>query len=169
MDAHSTDHIVFHSRLDERRQLERELARLRQLQRVRAGMEAEGDSLTAALSRSQAWERHGSYRELRSALDRLRSTYPTIAHVVVFYDVYAVQTELAHTARGCRDLGLRLLSRWMPTVIRLPSWLEPPREARVEQVGDMIANGYKTRRIARSLKISQGKAKRLARAATRAA
>lgn len=165
----ATDTVKFFSRLDTRRHLDREIGRLRQLERVRAGLEATTDSLIAAVERSEAWGRHGSYPELRNALERLSARLPVAAHVLAWTEVYSIQANPSHIANLYKEMGLQMISRWMPDQIRVPSWLEPPREERLFVVGDMLRNGWKTRRIARHLKISQAKAKRLARASARAA
>lgn len=163
------DTAAFHDRLDLRRQLDRELQRLEHLASVRRGREAPLDPLISCLARSQVLDRTGSYPALRRALERLSMRFPIIAHVVVWAEVYGIQACLSSRARRYHEAGLNLLSKWMPDKIRIPKWLEPPRQERLMKVEVMLSNGWKTKRIARSLKISQGKAKRLARTAQRSA
>lgn len=104
--------------------------------------------------------RAGSFAELERALAWLHGRYPR-THAAV-WNRYVLGHQLDDAPQSRADRGLDLLTRRMPTVIRVPRWLvERAADARKLTVEEMAAAGWKTSRIARESGLTQWKVKQL--------
>jgi len=98
----------------------------------------------------EAYERHGSYRELRRHLDWLRNAHPRRYELVRAVLVEHGERELTRRSELELDLGVLAIALRMQTV-RVPRWVMEPRAQPTQTVATLAAIGLRAGEIAKVL------------------
>ncbi len=138
--------------------MDAEIARLQAEEKTRAG-EIDHESYGWERARARQ-ERLGSFREVRRLLERLGQGFDPLAYravrqkYVLDFPVRGIDEE--HAERGVEWIAMQMKH------VRVPPWEENAEAQRKERtVRELVAQGWKVSRIARELRLSKEKVKRM--------
>lgn len=142
--------------------LDAELAKLKRDELARQDLIAKHDD-EAWVRAFDSQARQGSYRELGRALARLEDVCPRLRWAVKV--VYESQLEIdAPRALALEPLAVTYLSKTMRGSVRIPKvYEEEAAEDRRRSIEELLALGWKTSRVARTLGVSAQKVKSVAK------
>lgn len=114
------------------------IRRLEQDEQIRKGKEAPLDPLTRAVELRDRLARHGSYRELDAALERLRLEHEGAYRVALSVAYSPFGEEPIEPVRRVVLSACELLAEWMPERIRVPAGVPVWTRQELEQHANVM-------------------------------